>query len=236
MYREGSAYVSCHVCSLRRTCLPGALSRQALETFDQLVERPMPYPDNHVITPQGAPFEALYMVRGGAVKQIQTSGLSHKPTVVDIYWPGDVVGLEWVGATYQDDALIAGSRSFVCKIPYGLLTVFSLKQQSVQKKLLQKTSHHLRQRKLRPSLMQNATACSKISAFLLTVAKQKHQQHYDPTHFTLPLMQAELASYLNLAPETVSRQLKALRQANIIDLQQRHVTIKDVNQLERWAE
>lgn len=236
MSREGSAYVSCHFCGLRRACFPEALSRQALEAFDQLVERPPLYPDHHLIAPQGAPFEAVYIVRSGAVKQVHTSTPAHKPVVVDIYWPGDIIGLEWIGATHQDDALVAGSRTFVCKIPYGRLTLFSLKQQSVQKKLLQKTSHHLRQRKLRPFIMQNATARAKVSTFLLTIAKQKDQQHYDPSHFTLPLLQAELAGYLNLAPETVSRQLKALRDAQVIDLHQRQLTINDMEQLANWAE
>ncbi|MFN7098695.1 MAG: Crp/Fnr family transcriptional regulator [Gammaproteobacteria bacterium] len=42
----------------------------------------------------------------------------------------------------------------------------------------------------------------------------------------------EIANYLGLAPETISRLLSHLQTQNIVNIQRRHVVLKDMQQLQ----
>lgn len=68
------------------------------------------------------------------------------------------------------------------------------------------------------------TAAEKVASFLIMIAR-----HLDPasqerksTAFDLPLTRMDIADYLGLTIETVSRQLTQLRSANIIQIVNKH--------------
>ena len=80
------------------------------------------------------------------------------------------------------------------------------------------------------------TAREKVASFLLLVARHAdpEQQLEDdgPININLPLTRADMADFLGLTIETVSRQLTALRKAGIITLlDQRLVSIPEIERL-----
>jgi CRP/FNR family transcriptional regulator len=70
-----------------------------------------------------------------------------------------------------------------------------------------------------------------------------HRQHGDPEaesageiSFDLPLTRADIADFLGLTIETVSRQLTKLRKDGLIAVENnRHITVFDLDRLERRA-
>jgi CRP/FNR family transcriptional regulator len=77
------------------------------------------------------------------------------------------------------------------------------------------------------------TAAEKVASFLYLLAT-----HIDPTEnsavaaFDLPLSRADIADFLGLTIETVSRQLTKLKADNVIEIANyRHVNINDLAQL-----
>jgi CRP/FNR family transcriptional regulator len=82
------------------------------------------------------------------------------------------------------------------------------------------------------------TAAERVASFLHLIAR-----HGDPEaesdgeiSFDLPLTRADIADFLGLTIETVSRQLTKLRKDGLIAVENnRHVTVFDVDKLERRA-
>jgi len=77
------------------------------------------------------------------------------------------------------------------------------------------------------------SASEKVASFLYLIAT-----HIDPTveqpetSFDLPLSRADIADFLGLTIETVSRQISKLKADNVIEiLNYRHVTVPDLARL-----
>lgn len=83
------------------------------------------------------------------------------------------------------------------------------------------------------------TAAEKVASFLLLIAR-----NIDPNQsamateavFDLPLTRADIADFLGLTIETVSRQMTILRKEGVIEIENnRHVTVRDMERLARRA-
>jgi CRP/FNR family transcriptional regulator len=81
------------------------------------------------------------------------------------------------------------------------------------------------------------TASEKVASFLLLIARNIDPAS-DPatnsTSFDLPLTRADIADFLGLTIETVSRQLTRLRAEGVIRIENnRHVTVESLSRLAR---
>ncbi len=85
-------------------------------------------------------------------------------------------------------------------------------------------------------LLGRKTAREKIASLLAIIARRDATLRLKATKgaivFDLPLTREEMADYLGLTLETVSRQISALKRDGVIQLEgKRHVTIPDFDQL-----
>jgi CRP/FNR family transcriptional regulator len=89
-------------------------------------------------------------------------------------------------------------------------------------------------------LLGRKTAREKIASLLSIIARRDAslslKQGSKRLIFDLPLTREEMADYLGLTLETVSRQISALRKDKVISLEgKRHVTIEDFDALQEAA-
>ena len=84
-------------------------------------------------------------------------------------------------------------------------------------------------------LLGRKTAREKIASLLAIIARRDvslNPRSAGPIVFDLPLTREEMADYLGLTLETVSRQVSALRRDGVISLEgKRHVTVHDFDRL-----
>ena len=84
-------------------------------------------------------------------------------------------------------------------------------------------------------LLGRKTAREKIASLLAIIARRDvslNPRSKGPIVFDLPLTREEMADYLGLTLETVSRQVSALRRDGVISLEgKRHVTVDDFDRL-----
>jgi CRP/FNR family transcriptional regulator len=102
------------------------------------------------------------------------------------------------------------------------------------KRLLTVTSHELRVAQNQMLLLGRKTATEKVASFLLLIAKQ--QDGDGALEVNLPMTRSDIADYLGLTIETVSRTLTKLKQDGLIVLPAANrVAIRDCDQLEELA-
>jgi CRP/FNR family transcriptional regulator len=73
----------------------------------------------------------------------------------------------------------------------------------------------------------------RMAHFLLDIANRQSERGLSENRFNLTMTRHDIANYLGLAVETVSRILTRLQKAEILDVERRSIEIKDVPYLER---
>lgn len=80
------------------------------------------------------------------------------------------------------------------------------------------------------------SAQEKVASFLQLIASRTVQDEDDSATFDLPLSRADIADFLGLTIETVSRQMTRLRKEGVILIENnRHVTVPDLDRLAEMA-
>jgi len=153
-----------------------------------------------------------------------------------------VVGLQFapdfLGRLFgQQNAVAAEAASEVdlCVVPRPTLEALVARYPALEHRLMQQTLRELDEARDWMVTLGRKTAQEKVASFLHLIAT-----HADPAAdsqgivaFDLPLTRLDIADFLGLTIETVSRQLTRLRQANVIRIvNTRHVEIPDMARLE----
>lgn len=102
------------------------------------------------------------------------------------------------------------------------------------KRLLAVTSHELRAAQDQMLLLGRKTAVEKVASFLLMIAEAQESEGSEPVE--VPMTRSDIADYLGLTIETVSRTLTKLRQDGLISLPApTKIEIRDRGELEQLA-
>ena len=78
------------------------------------------------------------------------------------------------------------------------------------------------------TILAHKTAYEQTAAFIINLSARYKRLGYSPREFLIPLSRWELASYLGLTVETISRTLSNLHKRGLIQLRGRLVTIIDM--------
>lgn len=155
-----------------------------------------------------------------------------------------IVGLQFapdfLGRPFEvESAINAEAATTVCLCSFPKTAVERMMKESpeLQHRLLKQTLNELDGAREWMVTLGRKTAPEKVASFLLMIVR-----NIDPTVdpaaksacFDLPLTRADIADFLGLTVETVSRQLTRLRADGVIRIEnKRHVTVDSVSRLEQ---
>ena len=80
------------------------------------------------------------------------------------------------------------------------------------------------------------SADQRMAAFLVALSRRFAQRGFSATRLHLTMTRTDIANYLRLAPETVSRVLKRLQEDKLVHVDRRELEILDPARLEALAE
>jgi len=185
----------------RATVLPFPGSHGLLETMD-LMGAPMSFSRNAEIYGENEPADYLYKVISGTVRtyRILTDG---RRQIGEFYLPGDIFGLE-VGAEHHFSAE-AISDAKVLVIKRSALVNLANRDGDVARQLWSFTAREL-QRAQDHVLLLIKSAQQRVACFLLEMAARLA----DAETVELPMSRQDIADYLGLTIETISRTLTQL--------------------------
>ncbi len=187
---------------------------------------PMLYARNSEIYGEGEQAEYVYQVVSGAVRtyKILSDG---RRQVGSFYLPGDVFGLE-VGEQHElsSEAIV---NSTISVIKRSTLTSLAARDGKVAHELWALTARELR-RAQKHVLLLVRTAQERVASFLLEMADRTKGEG----QIELPMSRQDIADYLGLTIETVSRTLTLLEgQATIALRRARCVRLTNERQLRK---
>lgn len=180
-------------------------------------------------------FHNVYTVRSGAIKTyvILQSG---EEQVIGFHTPGDVVGLDAIDSgQYMCNAMVLDT-SCICPLPFEQLCRLGARSPVIQGRLMRSLSRRIVDHEGLLLILGQKTADQRMAAFLLHISRQQQRLGLSAVDINLPMSRADIASYLALAVETVSRVLTRLQEAGVLDVQRNHVRILDLDRLAELAE
>jgi CRP/FNR family transcriptional regulator, nitrogen fixation regulation protein len=176
----------------------------------ELLGAPMSFSRNVEIYGENEPADYIYKVISGAVRtyKVLTDG---RRQIGEFYLPGDVFGLESSSEhTYSAEAV---TDSKVMVIKRSGLVALAARDNEVAQQLWALTNSELRRVQDHVMLLIK-TAQERVVGFLLEMASRMPAGN----HFELPMSRQDIADYLGLTIETVSRTLTQLENSAAIEL------------------
>ena len=138
--------------------------------------------------------------------------------VVNFAFPGDFIGLGAVGE-HQASAQ-ATSRTSVRCLPITALRDLMRTDAAVSLKLYEAVSLELQAARELLFTVSQRTASERVAGFLLALSRRNARRGERADEIVLPMTRADIADFLGLTIETVSRTFTKFRHDGLIDLEQ----------------
>lgn len=218
---------ACSGCSLQELCLPFGLSPEGIEYLEQVVDSRGPLHKGDHLFRQGDLFRAIYAVRSGYLKTYveNEDGEEH---VLGFYMAGELLGLDSINAGRKQCSAEVLDTAMVCRLPFQELSRICREVPELQSQLLRLMSRELITAE---TLSGRHSVESSMAAFLLGWGDRLRRRGFAGRHFVLPMSRQEIASYLRLAPETVTRCFARFIESGWIEVSRREIKITDEGKL-----
>jgi CRP/FNR family transcriptional regulator, anaerobic regulatory protein len=216
--------VLCQSCEARHKGLCGALNAEELVELARHT-RVVREHAGAELAAEGMPVDAYANVMQGVVKlsKVLEDG---RQQIVGLQFAPD-----FLGRLYNTESAVtaeAASQVQLCKVPRSALERLLENNPALEHRLMQQVLRELDEAREWMVTLGRKTASEKVASFLLVIAT-----HIDPNSqgepvrvFDLPMTRADIADFLGLTIETVSRQMSKLRADRIIAITaNRHVEI-----------
>lgn len=203
------------------------LPRHDMQRLERLIKPGGPVLEGDHLFRIGDPLRVLYAVRGGFFKTyvVEQSG---REQVLGFHLPGELIGLDAIWPQKHQCNAVALNTASVCELPYTQLTDLSRQVPGLQNSMLRLLSKELA---LSHSLAGDFTAEERIAGFLTSLSSRMKVRGYSETHLTLSMSRRDLANYLRLATETVSRVFSRFEKEKLVSVNRREVTLRDPGKL-----
>ena len=174
----------------------------------------------------GEPFDAIHMVRSGTIKTCTISP-SGDEQVIGFHTPGNLIGLDAIQVGRHQSSAIALETASVCSLPYEALCRLGGRVPHVQRRLLAKMSQKICDDGRRLAMLAMRGAGQRMASFLIGLVDIRCSRGLQRGEIPLPMPRADIASYLVLAVETVSRSLSRQQEAGLIEVHRNRIRILD---------
>jgi CRP/FNR family transcriptional regulator len=208
----------CETCQVRRGGICAALESDARSELLRL-SRQKTVPAHHTIFRDGDLADYYYNITSGVVKLVKTLADGHQH-IVGLLYPTDFMGQSL--NKHHTYAAESATDVELCAYPRTQFEAFLKIHPELERQIFQMTIRELDLCRDWTLLLGRKCSYERVAGFLLMMARRvpKKDGDHEPNsaHFELPFTRAEMADYLGLTLETVSRQFSQLKKRQVIDL------------------
>lgn len=223
-----TCHLRCTVCPAANACVIQGAVRAEVERWNAAVEATVSLATaGKTLVEAGAPANAIFTVRAGCLKSF-TVDADGTERVRGFYLPGDVVGLDALGADAFPATIVAVTPSQVCRISATQVRKLMAESPFLARRILDRTSAELA---AALTMAGDYTAEQRIAAFLLSM----RQRLGTAAELKLPMTRRDIANYLRLATETVCRVMGRLESHGQIRSDSKTVKLVDTRALRQIA-
>jgi CRP/FNR family transcriptional regulator len=201
-----------------------------MSNLEAVVDQPKPVHKNEYLYRDGDEATVLYAVRSGCVKTIVENS-NGEEQVVGFHMPGELFGLDGFGEGVHTCNAVALATSSVCKLPLNKLEMLCHEIPGLQKQMRRIMGKEVGSGHRLLLLLGKMTSEQRLASFLLSFSNRMQERHWKEDEFNLMMPRQDIANYLGMAVETVSRMFANFQNEGLIEVNRRHITILDMRKL-----
>ena len=228
--------VLCRSCEARHRGICGAMTPEQLLKLSKHTRRTLKDTDANLIVAESKATQVSNILRGVVkLTKIMPDG---RQQIVGLQFAPDFLGTPF--GEYNNVDAEAANNVQLCSFPKAILEEMIHESPELEHKLHQQALKQLDEAREMMLTLGRKTAAEKIASFLYMLAI-----HLDPeidheteqVEFELPLKRADIADYLGLTIETVSRQITKLRKDGVVQIENNRLfKIPDIERLKARGE
>ena len=169
------------------------------------------------------PFRDLYAVQSGSFKAY-TDDVGGREHVLGFFLPGDVIGLDAIHTGNYRANFTALEPSVIAAVSYTALGRLFERSPDLLATVLQMMSKNIARNE---ALSGDYTATELMAAFLCMMSRRFAGMGLSATEFRLSMSRRDIANYLRLAPETVSRIISRFSREGLLRTNGRDMVLLD---------
>lgn len=220
---------SCARCSVRLISVCAALSTDELKEME-VMSHGARFAARDVIAAQGEPADSVFTVTEGLVRLYRLLSDGRRQ-VIGFALPGDFLGLSLFDSySFSADAV---TDTMVCRFPRKSFVAYVEKRPHLLRRLHQFASHELSLAQDQVVLLGRRSAEERLSTLLLMLRDRLRRLGHTPPYLPLAMNRQDIADYLGLTVETVSRTFTKLAKARLIVVVPEGVRLLREQELER---
>lgn len=224
----------CQGCEVRDRAVCGVLDCASLARFKSLGWT-LKLAPGQALFHEGDPATRVFTLTTGTLKLYKLLADGRRQ-VTGFLHPGDFLGI----SVDDEHAFTAEAveNSQLCWFPSARFDEFVEDEALMERELYRLAAHELAAAQQQFVLLGRKTAKERIASFLLSIGEKARTAGGDATGpIRLPMSRSDIADYLGLTKETVSRVISALKRDRVIRLEELNsIQILDRDRLEQLAE
>ena len=194
-----------------------------------------PFRPGDYIYRAGDPMKYVYAVTSGTVKsEVATDGDDLQ--VTGFYLHGDLFGVEALGERHHVNDAIAVERSWICALPVGELEGVCHQHPEALRQLFQLIGARSRHAVTHLYASRGVSTEQRVLNFLRDLeSRYRDRRHWGQKEIELTMSKEDIANYLAITPETLSRTLRKLQEAGLVENRRKTFTLLEVDEGEQAA-
>ncbi|WP_196501652.1 helix-turn-helix domain-containing protein [Aestuariivirga litoralis] len=223
--------IVCRACEARHKGVCGALNPQQLTELARHTTKHK-YDASAGLVSDGAKVDRYANIMSGVIKLAKLTA-DGRQQIVGLQFAPDFLGRPF--SQISDFDVEAATDVRVCSFPRDVLNKLTRESPELEHRLHAQTLKELDEARDWMLALGRKSASERVAGFLCFIAEHINPEiefETGPVRFDIPLKRADMADFLGLTIETVSRQLTKLRQARVIEIENnRTVIIPDLAKL-----
>lgn len=208
----------CSECGVRLLSICGALAGDELRDLRQSGTT-IRHKAGATIFFEGEPVDAVFTTTAGTLRlsKLLPDG---RRQIAGFIFPGDFLGI-----TMEDEhafTVEAITDAELCRFPRYHFDTLAEQHPQLERRLYALAAHELAAARQQVVLLGRKTAAERVISFLLMLGRRCAQEDRMAQEIAVPMSRNDIADYLGLRIETVSREFSALKSAGLIQQTNKH--------------
>ena len=152
--------------------------------------------------------------------------------VLGFHLPGEIIGLNAIHQARYPCNAVALDTVMLCRFSFPKMAVLATRMPGLQAQLFRLLSQDIGKAAL---LSGDFTADQRMAAFLWSLSRRFAERGFSATRMHLTMTRTDIANYLRLAPETVSRVLRRFQADGLVAVDRRELELTDPDRIHDLA-
>ena len=228
-------YVKCENCAMEPVCVPVKTNSGTLQLAENYLTKRSPVDSGTSAFDKDDSLSDIYAVCSGTFKLCDTTEKGEEK-IVGFRFPGELLGDDALYPEKYGYSAVAIGEASICEVAVSDLVGCSKAVPDLQLKFVNLLSRqsYVNHQEL-DAIVAKKTAESLLTAFLLNIAVRTSAHNGSETEFTLPMSRDDIANFLGVRRETLSRIFSKLQKDELIEMRGKHIRLLDMEKLHDLA-